>query len=104
MAVITGADLISRLSAKFADDNSDEVLSILEDVEDTFSDFESKISEDWKTKYEENDKSWSEKYKENDKSWREKYKARFEGKPLEDTIVNEYDEETEKKTFEDLFK
>lgn len=87
MAVLSREEMIERLSERFGDDNSDEVLSILEDVSDTFNAFNA--TEDWETKY-----------KENDAAWRKKYRDRFET-----GVQNPNNEtETEVKTFEDLFK
>ena len=88
MAVISKEDLVRRISECIGDDNSDEALSLLEDVSDTITDFEERVSEDWKTKYE-----------ENDAKWRKKYRERFEnGEPdieEKDTI--------EVKSYDDLF-
>lgn len=64
MAVISKEDLVRRISESIGDDNSDEALSLLEDVSDTITDFEERVSEDWKTKYEENDAKWRKKYRE----------------------------------------
>lgn len=91
-------ELLDALKAKFGDDTSDETISIIEDVSDTFGDFEDKTKDatDWKTKYE-----------ENDKNWREKYKERFFTKTeeVDDGVHNDPpDEEKKIKTFEDLFK
>ena len=43
-------DLINALKLKFGEDNSDDTISILEDVTDTLTDYESKVSDktDWK--------------------------------------------------------
>lgn len=89
MAVISGEDLLRRISERIGEDNSDEALSLLEDASDTIADFEARESEDWETKY-----------KENDAEWRKKYRERFEngtddGKK-EETII-------ETKTYDDLF-
>lgn len=105
MAVRTKDEILNALKAKFAEDSSDEVLAIIEDVTDTFDDFDSKTkdSTDWKTKYE-----------ENDKSWRDKYKARFfdsgdnrheeHDDPDDNELDNQGHEDNSPKTFEDLFK
>lgn len=87
MAVISKEDLLRRISERIGDDNSDEALSLLEDVSDTITDFEERDSEDWKTKYE-----------ENDAKWRKKYRERFEnGEPdIEETSI-------EVKSYDDLF-
>ena len=60
------ADLLDMIKAKIGEGTSDEDISLIEDVNDTFSDLEIRISEagDWKAKYEENDASWRNKYKE----------------------------------------
>lgn len=95
----TSAELLSSLNERFKDDTSDDVLTLLEDFTDTLNDFESKLKEDWKTKY-----------IENDKAWRDKYRARFfagkeENKDdLPEETDNEPDEDKSSTiTFDDLF-
>ena len=102
--VRTKDELINALKEVIGDNNSDSAISLLEDVTDTFGDFENKLSdpEDWKKKFE-----------ENDKMWRKKYTDRFSS-PVNKTddnveveTENEIDEENvEEKTptFDDLFK
>lgn len=91
MAVSTKEDLVARLTASFGENLSDDNISLLEDVSDTIDSFSD--TEDWKTKYE-----------ENDASWRKRYKERFEGKE-DDSTENEPEiEHYESPTkFEDLF-
>ena len=94
MAVKTRDEIITSLRAKLGDDTSDEVITILEDVSDTFSDYESRITEsdDWKTKYENLDQKWRKRYTE-------RFYSNEEVEPV--TI----EETTEKiKNFDDLFK
>ena len=64
--VRTKDELINNIKNILGDNDSDEALAILEDVSDTFADFDSKVNDttDWKSKYEENDKAWRTKYKE----------------------------------------
>lgn len=66
MAVVSKEDLIKRLSEKFGDDNSDEVIQLTEDLSDTLNDYDNRVNdkEDWKTKFEKNDAEWRKKYKE----------------------------------------
>ena len=91
MAVISKEDLLKRISERIGDDNSDEAISLLEDVSDTIKDFEERDSEDWKAKYE-----------ENDTKWRKKYRERFEnGAP--DIEEKEEKETIEVKSYDDLF-
>ena len=62
MAVRTTQEIIDALKESFGESPDDKQLAMLEDVSDTFSDLNEKCSEDWKTKYEENDKAWKKKY------------------------------------------
>jgi hypothetical protein len=95
MAIVSKEDLIKRLSEKFGDDNSDEVIQLTEDLSDTLNDFDSRINdtEDWKTKFE-----------ENDASWRKKYKDRFlDSSDNEEEIHEQSEDENTIVTFNDLF-
>lgn len=95
MAIVSKEDLIKRLSEKFGDDNSDEVIQLTEDLSDTLNDFDSRINdtEDWKAKFE-----------ENDNMWRKKYKDRFLEPSDNEEEIHEQDEgENTNVTFNDLF-
>lgn len=90
MAVLSFDELIAKIKTKIGEDTSDESIELLEDVTDTFN--ANNDGEDWKTKYEENDKEWRKKCI----------------RPLSGSDGNEQEEEEgeeeEKTTFEDLFK
>lgn len=60
MARVSKDELISQLSAFIGENNSDEAISLMENVSDSFD----SDGEDWKAKYEENDASWRKKYME----------------------------------------
>lgn len=97
MAVVTRDDLMERIRSRIGDDTSDEALSLIEDFTDTFSDLEVRAGEDWKSKYD-----------ELDKTWREKYKARFFQKPDDkettpEDIKDDIKDESEVKSFDELF-
>lgn len=97
MAVRTREEIMESIRTRIGDSTKDEDIAFLEDISDTFDDMESRASgdgEDWKTKYE-----------ENDKEWRRKYTERFfsKGEDPEDLEGPEDPEEEEPKTFEDLF-
>lgn len=92
MAVISKEDLLKRISERIGEDNSDEALSLLEDVSDTITDFEKRDSEDWKTKYE-----------ENDAEWRKKYRERFENGTSDIEEKEEKETIVEAKSYDDLF-
>lgn len=89
MAVRTLDELITAVNAIIGETPDDSGLSLLEDISDTFASYSD--TEDWKSKYE-----------ENDAEWRKRYKERFEGKKVD--IEEIEDGETKEKTkFEDLF-
>lgn len=97
MAVKTKDDILNELKAKFGDDTSDETLSLIEDVSDTYDDMTNKVQESG---------NWKAKYEENDKAWREKYRDRFYSH-IDPEPEPEPDPEPENdgpKTFDDLFK
>jgi hypothetical protein len=75
MAVRTTQEIIDALKDSFGESPDDTQLAMLEDVSDTFADLNEKSGEDWKTKYE-----------ENDKAWRKRYTDRFSGKSDPDKI------------------
>lgn len=94
--------VLDLLKNHFADDDSDQVLQLMDGVADIF-DKQKKDNNDWKQKYE-----------DLDKSWRKKYKDRFFSKQEEDDQDKEddydFDEEKaiekhrkENPSFEDIF-
>lgn len=94
MAVKTTQEIIDALRESFGESPDDTQLAMLEDVSDTFTDLNEKSGEDWKTKYE-----------ENDKAWRKRYTDRFSGKSDPEPDPPEDDHESTKQlTFESLFK
>lgn len=94
MAVRNKEEILEAIKTRVGEQTDDETISFLEDVSDTFTDLETRANggEDWKTKYE-----------ENDKSWRERYTNRFFSKEPEPEPKPEPEPEV-KKTFSDLFK
>lgn len=96
MAVRTKDELLEIIKGRVGDDSSDETISFLEDITDTLSDYEEKATnsdtEDWKTKYE-----------ENDKMWREKYRERFFSKEVEKEDEDFSEDEVKSLSYDDLF-
>lgn len=98
--VRTKDDLLSIIKERIGEGTSDEDISLIEDINDTYADLETRISEsgDWKAKYE-----------ENDASWRKKYKDRFfekeveKDKEISDVYDNADDATHEVLKYEDLF-
>ena len=64
MAVLSKEDFLNLIKERTQDSTDDETLKFIEDATDTINSLSNGGSEDWKTKYEENDKAWREKYKE----------------------------------------
>ena len=58
MAIRTREELMERVREYIGEDTTDKALSLIEDVNDTIAD-----SDEWRTRYEQNDKEWREKYK-----------------------------------------
>ena len=96
MAVRTKDELLEIIKGRIGDDTSDETISFLEDITDTLSDYEEKATnsdtEDWKTKYE-----------ENDKMWREKYRERFFSKEVEKEDEDFSEDEVKSLSYDNLF-
>ena len=66
MAVLSKEELLSKIHDILGvSATSDNALELFDDIEDTYSSFSTELpdNEDWKTKYEENDKAWRERYK-----------------------------------------
>lgn len=97
MAVKTKDEILASIREHFAEDSSDEAISFIEDVTDTFTDLESRANVDGT--------DWKAEATRIDNEWREKYKARFfsGSKEDEDAPDPEFDEPKQLK-FEDLFK
>lgn len=64
MAILSREDFIKKIQGIVGDDKSDESIQFLEDMTDTYNDLVGKQGdgEDWKQKYEDNDKMWRERY------------------------------------------
>ena len=100
MAVLSREDYLKRIQGKIGEDTSDEAMQLIEDMTDTYDDLVNRVGdkEDWKAKYE-----------KNDKEWREKYKARFFSSNADTPagVLEEQKEDVindgEKTTFDDLF-
>ena len=68
MAIKSKEEILNSVKTLLGENQTDEALNFLEDIEDTFNDLSSKISnpdkEDWKAKYEENDRTWRQRYRD----------------------------------------
>ena len=97
MAVKPLADILTSVNSIIGEDTSDEALTLIEDITDSFNAKADEENEDWKKKYE-----------ELDQSWRNRYRERFLSgdSPLDKALEEEPEEEQEDKPlrYEDLFK
>ena len=91
MAKLSKDELIEKVRKYVGDRKDDETIEIIEDLSDSI---DSSEADEWKKKYE-----------ENDKMWRDKYISRFVEKKEDepDTPTEHEEEEKEYKSFEDLF-
>lgn len=91
MAKLSKDELIEKVKKYVGDRTDDETIEIIENISDSI---DSSDADEWKKKYE-----------ENDKMWRDKYISRFFEKNAEENEdpTDEDDDEKEYKTFEDLF-
>lgn len=91
----TKEEILTAIRGKIGDGTDDESLALIEDVTDTFDDLEEKGN---------GQENWKQKYEDNDKEWRQKYRDRFYS-PV-DSVDDEFEEEEKPKItrFEDLFK
>lgn len=101
MAVKNITEILETVNTIIGDSTDDSVLAFIEDITDTLNDYESRLSDDWKTKYEENDATWRKRYR--DRFFGAESEEGREEKIEEDFKEKEDDEEEELKTFEDLF-
>lgn len=59
-------EILASIRTRIGDDTSDEAIALVEDINDSFDDLSTRVTEagDWKTKYEQNDAEWRKKYTE----------------------------------------
>jgi hypothetical protein len=91
MAKLSKNELIEKVRKYVGDRTDDETIEIIEDISDSI---DSSDADEWKQKFE-----------ENDKMWRDKYISRFLEKKEDelDTPTEHEEEEKEYNSFEDLF-
>lgn len=91
MAKLTRDELLEKVKAYVGDRTDDETIEIIEDISDSF---DTSDADEWKKKYE-----------DNDKMWRDKYVSRFYDKKEEELETPTEHEEVEKEynSYNDLF-
>lgn len=106
MAVVSKDEILAQIKILIGDNTSDEAVTLIENISDTFDSRPADNSEALNKRITE----LEDQLKENDKMWRDKYTSRFfSGNNIDDTTPpvgddNVVDEDEEEKTkIEDLF-
>jgi len=106
--VLTKEQIMEQVKGIIGENTDDASLKFLEDLTDTFDDYETKVNgdgEDWKKKFEDNDKEWRQKYQERFFSGTTDSKGEQKEDLLKpDEVESETGEDNSPKTFEELFK
>ena len=69
MAILSRDEYFTRLNERLGEDSSDESISFLEDMTDTYNDLANKAAGDGV--------DWEQKYKDLDETWKKRYRNRF---------------------------
>ena len=101
MAVRTRDEILAAIRSRLGDDTSDDALTIIEDIDDTFKDYETRTGEDWKTKYEELDAQWRKRYR--DRFFQKADNGETTPDDVKDDNKEDLTEESEVKDFDELF-
>lgn len=100
MAILSKDEFFSRIHNRMGDDVSDESISFLEDMTDTYNSLEQRANGDGT--------DWERKYHELDESWKKRYRHRFfTGESNIPSSSNEKDDDEynpESITIDSLFK
>lgn len=98
MSVLDRDTFLARVRDRIGEATDDDSISFLEDMTDTYESLTANGQEDWKSKYE-----------ENDRQWRERYRNRFMDKveDIKDVVEKDQKDEMEERAnnlrIEDLF-
>lgn len=92
MAAYTREEFLEALRKRVGEDTSDEAISFVQNMTETYDAMAANNGEDWKKKYE-----------ENDAQWRQKYRDTF-FQPAPESEEPQTEEPKKPHTFNDLFK
>ena len=101
MAVRTRDEILAAVRSRLGDDTSDDALAIIEDIDDTFKDYETRTGEDWKSKYDELDAQWRKRYR--DRFFQKADNEETTPKDVKNDNEEDLKEESEVKDFNELF-
>lgn len=100
MAVRTRDEILAAIRARLGDDTSDEALTIIEDIDDTFRDYETRTGEDWRARYDELDAQWRKRYR--DRFFQKADNEETTPEDVKDDNEEDLKEESEVKDFDGL--
>lgn len=86
---------LEELLSDVGEGTDDNTLALLENIRDTYNDLSSKASDP---------ENWKQKYEDNDKEWRKKYRDAFMNPPVPNNNPDPEPEPPKSLRFEDLFK
>ena len=97
MAVLTRDEFFDRVQRVAGTDTSDDTLTFIEDMTDTYNSLEERATGDGA--------DWEQRYHDLDEAWKEKYKKRFFSGGVSRLVETSVVDEEEKKPvdFDDLF-
>ena len=101
MAVRTRDEILAAIRSRLGEDTSDDALTIIEDIDDTFKDYETRTGEDWKSKYDELDAQWRKRYR--DRFFQKADNEETTPEDEEDDNEEDLKNESEVKDFDELF-
>jgi hypothetical protein len=101
MAVRTRDEILAAIRSRLGDDTSDDALTIIEDIDDTFKDYETRTGEDWKSKYDELDAQWRKRYR--DRFFQKVDNEETTPEDVKDDNEEDLKDESEVKDFDELF-
>lgn len=98
MAVLDRDNFFNRIRERLGEDDSEEALSYLEDMTDTWEDLERRASR-------EGEENWEEKYNNLDAEWRKRYRDRFFNTPegVKEDQEEDVKDDGKVRSFETLF-
>ena len=98
MAILDRDNFFKRIRERLGEDDSEEALSYLEDMTDTWEDMERRASR-------EGEENWEEKYNNLDAEWRKRYRDRFFNTPegAKEDQEEDVKDDGKARSFETLF-
>ena len=101
MAVRTRDEILEAVRSRLGDDTSDDALAIIEDIDDTFRDYETRTGEDWRARYDELDAQWRKRYR--DRFFQKADNEETTPEKVKDDNEEDLQEESEVKDIDELF-